>query len=142
MMRRSSDPEVRRNATQATTIESLDETAACDAVTVTQDGVQQIVASPSNGQLTKASMQSLNNLSPSASDELNETMMNSNEAVEMTPLNGGGGGVGCGLTNAKDSIVSLPNGGAAGTGGGNRVRYPIIAIHTNHTHLVNSPQMK
>lgn len=102
-MRRSSDPEVRRNAAAATTIESLDEASARDAVTVTQDGVQQIVASPANSQVAK-SMQSS---TTSVVDEDNK------EAVELTPLNGGPGS----QPNLKvsDSMVSLPN--------NNRVRY-------------------
>lgn len=103
MMRRSSDPEVRRNATSPVSIESLDETAARDAVSVNQDGVQQIVASPANGQLAK-SMQSLRSNNNGESTQNVDDM--TKESLELTPL------------KASDSTVSLPN----------RVRYPRLSI--------------
>lgn len=104
MMRRSSDPEVRRNATSPVSIESLDETAARDAVSVNQDGVQQIVASPANGQLAK-SMQSLRSNNNGESTQNVDDM--TKESLELTPL------------KASDSTVSLPN----------RVRYPIDYLY-------------
>lgn len=116
-MRRSSDPEVRRNATTAVSIECLHETAARDAVSVSLDGVQQIIASPANGQLAK-SMQSLrNNDSTMANGLENET---SKEALELTPLTGSAGNL-----KASDSTVSLPN----------RVRYP--KIDSTGVHIIS-----
>lgn len=108
MMRRSSDPEVRRNAGTATTIESLDETAARDAVTVTHDGVQQIVASPSPNAQAAKSMQSSTN---SVTDD-RDLPVNVKDGMELMPLNGGGlipngGGVG-GEHKLSESMVSLP----------------------------------
>lgn len=114
-MRRSSDPEVRRNASMAVSIESLDETSARDAITVTRDGVQQIVATPSpaNGQLERnsKSMQSLRSIGdsggagvvaggPGNGHLLNngslkslrgsvEGEMGGTDAVELTPWTGG-----------------------------------------------------
>lgn len=109
LMRRSSDPEVRRNAAAATTIESLDETAARDAVTVTQDGVQQIVASPAS----KSMQSSTTSLVDDGSGK---------EAVELTPLNGGIGGSQTNI-KASDSMVSLPK---------TRVRYLLSKrVHTS-----------
>lgn len=102
MMRRSSDPEVRRNATSPVSIESLDETAARDAVSVNQDGVQQIVASPANSQLAK-SMQSLRSNNNGESQNVDDM---TKESLELTPL------------KASDSTVSLPN----------RVRYPRLTL--------------
>lgn len=110
-MRRSSDPEVRRKAAATTTIESLDESAAQDAVTVTQDGVQQIVAN-GGGHLMK-SMQSLHEASTASVDE------GPQETVELTPLHGGsvGGGGSTVSLRASESMVSLPK---------SRVRYPTL----------------
>lgn len=114
-MRRSSDPEVRRNASMAVSIESLDETSARDAITVNRDGVQQIVATPSpsgaNGQLERnsKSVQSLRSIGDSGAGVvaggpgnghlLNngslkslrgsvEGEMGGKDAVELTPLTG------------------------------------------------------
>lgn len=97
LMRRSSDPEVRRNAAAATTIESLDETAARDAVSE-QDGVQQIVASPANSQVAR-SMQSSTTSIVGGGDDSNK------EALELTPLKGGAQP----SIKTSDSMVSLPN---------------------------------
>lgn len=98
LMRRSSDPEVRRNAAAATTIESLDETAARDAVSE-QDGVQQIVASPANSQVAR-SMQSSTTSIVGGGDDSNK------EALELTPLKGVNSQP---SIKASDSMVSLPN---------------------------------
>lgn len=99
-MRRSSDPEVRRSASAAVSIESLDETAARDAVSVTRDGVQQIVAAPSPAphgpqlERNSKSMQSLGEASAANGHVLNGSSHKSlqeagADAVELAPLTGG-----------------------------------------------------
>lgn len=132
MMRRSSDPEIRRSASKGVvSIESVDEAAARDAVTVSSDGVQQITSGQSksmqslrngdavaigNGQLLNGSLKSLRELEQ--------------DAVELTPLTGtggpSGGGSGSALAAVKaasDSTISLPN----------RVR---AAIHIRSLYII------
>lgn len=117
MMRRSSDPEVRRSASAAVSIESLDETAARDVI-VTKDGVQQIVPA--------SSLQSLrSNAAAASSSSANGDVGSGNghllngvdakaaaiagkDAVELVPLTGGSVAT---VRNRKSFSKSVPGAG-------------------------------